>query len=106
MDMCNGPLLKRLIIFSAPLMLSGMLQLMFNAMDIIVVGRWAGDESLAAVGSTSSLNIVINAPGYTSDRLQYGILHKLSCGILNVSYPVPRSQCQPYYNTYDSCCQS
>ncbi len=59
MDMCSGPLLKKLIIFSAPLMLSGMLQLLFNAMDIIVVGRWTGSRALAAVGSTSSLNIVI-----------------------------------------------
>lgn len=59
MDMCSGPLLKKLIIFSAPLMLSGMLQLLFNAMDTIVVGRWSGSEALAAVGSTSSLNVVI-----------------------------------------------
>lgn len=59
MDMCSGPLLKKLVIFAAPLMLSGILQLLFNAMDIIVVGRWSGDDALAAVGSTSSLNIVI-----------------------------------------------
>lgn len=59
MDMCSGPLLRKLIVFSAPLMLSGVLQLLFNAMDIIVVGRWAGDNSMAAVGSTTSLNIVI-----------------------------------------------
>lgn len=43
MDMCSGPLLRKLVIFSAPLMLSGVLQLLFNAMDIVVVGRWAGN---------------------------------------------------------------
>lgn len=58
MDMCSGPLLRKLVIFSAPLMLSGVLQLLFNAMDIVVVGRWAGNEAMAAVGSTTSLNIV------------------------------------------------
>lgn len=52
-DMCNGTLMDKLISFSIPLMLSGILQLMFNAVDIIVVGRFAGSESLAAVGSTT-----------------------------------------------------
>ncbi len=61
MDMCNGPLLNKLIIFSIPLILSGMLQLLFNAADVIVVGQYAGKEALAAVGSTSSLtNLLIN----------------------------------------------
>ncbi len=60
-DMCHGPLLKQIIIFSVPLILSGMLQLLFNAADIIVVGRFSGSESLAAVGSTSSLiNLLVN----------------------------------------------
>ena len=54
-DMCHGPLLKQIIIFSVPLMLSGILQLLFNAADIIVVGRFTGSDALAAVGSTSSL---------------------------------------------------
>ena len=54
-DMCNGTLMDKLISFSIPLMLSGILQLMFNAVDIIVVGRFAGSESLAAVGSTTAL---------------------------------------------------
>ena len=48
-DMCHGPLLKQIIIFSVPLMLSGILQLLFNAADIIVVGRFTGSEALAAV---------------------------------------------------------
>lgn len=61
MDMCNGPLLKKMLIFTLPLMASSLLQLLFNAADIIVVGRFAGDNSLAAVGSTSSLvNLLVN----------------------------------------------
>lgn len=60
-DMCNGPLFKKILIFSLPLMLTGILQLLFNAADIIVVGRYAGSVSLAAVGSTSSLiNLIVN----------------------------------------------
>ena len=59
--MCNGPLLGKIIVFYLPLMLSGVLQLLFNAADIIVVGQFAGDEALAAVGSTSSLiNLLVN----------------------------------------------
>ncbi|MDO4262271.1 MAG: MATE family efflux transporter [Eubacteriales bacterium] len=54
-DMCNGPVLPRVIAFSLPLMLSSCLQLLFNAADVIVVGRFAGSESLAAVGSTTTL---------------------------------------------------
>ena len=60
-DMCNGPILGKILIFSIPLMLSGMLQLLFNAADIVVVGRYAGDNALAAVGSNSSLiNLLTN----------------------------------------------
>ncbi len=60
-DMCNGPLLGKILMFYFPLMLSGVLQLTFNAADIIVVGRFAGNEALAAVGSTSSLiNLIVN----------------------------------------------
>ena len=61
MDMCNGPILRKVLTYSIPLMLSGVLQLLFNAADVIVVGRFAGSQSLAAVGSTSSLiNLLIN----------------------------------------------
>ena len=61
MDMCSGPLLHKILIYAIPLMLSGILQLLFNAADVIVVGRFAGHESLAAVGSTSALiNLLIN----------------------------------------------
>ncbi|MBP3701513.1 MAG: MATE family efflux transporter [Lachnospiraceae bacterium] len=60
-DMCNGPLLKKILIFYFPLMLSGVLQLLFNAADIVVVGRFAGSQALAAVGSTSALiNLLVN----------------------------------------------
>lgn len=55
MDMCSGSVLKKLLLFSLPLMASGVLQLLFNAADIIVVGKFAGDNSMGAVGSTSSL---------------------------------------------------
>ena len=42
MDMCNGPILGKVLTYSIPLMLSGVLQLLFNAADVIVVGRFAG----------------------------------------------------------------
>lgn len=54
-DMCNGTIMDKLISFALPLMMSGMLQLMFNAVDIIVVGRFTGSQALAAVGSTTAL---------------------------------------------------
>ena len=53
--MCNGTLMDKLIVFAVPLMISGVLQLMFNAVDIIVVGQYSGSQSLAAVGSTTAL---------------------------------------------------
>ena len=60
-DMCNGSIMDKLISFSLPLMLSGILQLMFNAVDIIVVGRFSGSVVLAAVGSTTALiNVFTN----------------------------------------------
>ena len=59
--MCNGSIMDKLISFSLPLMLSGILQLMFNAVDIVVVGRFSGSQALAAVGSTTALiNIFTN----------------------------------------------
>ncbi|MGN0431712.1 MAG: MATE family efflux transporter [Lachnospiraceae bacterium] len=60
-DMCNGPLLGKILLFTLPLMLSGILQLLFNAADMIVVGRFAGSNALAAVGSTGPLiNLLVN----------------------------------------------
>ena len=59
--MCSGPLLPKVLRFSVPLMLSGILQLLFNAADIIVVGQFTGSQAMAAVGSTGSLNnLIIN----------------------------------------------
>jgi len=59
LNMTEGPLLKNILLFSLPLMISGILQLLFNAADTIVVGRYAGEEALAAVGSVGSLNSLI-----------------------------------------------
>lgn len=55
MDMTEGPLFKKLVAYAIPIMLTGILQLLFNAADLIVVGRFAGRTALAAVGSTTSL---------------------------------------------------
>ena len=61
MDMCSGPLPGKILRFAIPLMLSSILQLLFNAADVIVVGRFAGSTSLAAVGSTGALiNLLTN----------------------------------------------
>ena len=58
-DMCNGPLVGNLLRFSIPLMASGILQLLFNAADIIVLGQFASSSAMAAVGATSSLNSLL-----------------------------------------------
>ncbi len=59
--MCSGPLLGKMILFALPLMVSSILQLLFNAADIIVVGKFAGNQALAAVGSTGALiNLIVN----------------------------------------------
>lgn len=59
-DMTNGPILGKLVRFSLPLAASGILQLLFNAADIVVVGRFAGSQALAAVGSTGALiNLIV-----------------------------------------------
>lgn len=61
MDMLNGPLAGKIIRFALPIMLSGILQLLFNAADIVVVGRFAGSNALAAVGSNGALiNLIVN----------------------------------------------
>ena len=61
MNMCEGPLFGKILIFSVPLMFSSILQLLFNAADMVVVGQFSGKESLAAVGATNALvNLLIN----------------------------------------------
>jgi len=60
-NMTEGPLLPRILSFSGPLILTGILQLLYNAADVIVVGNYAGHEALAAVSSTGSLiNLLVN----------------------------------------------
>ena len=60
-DMTNGTIMDKLVSFSVPLMISGILQILFNAVDIIVVGQFSGSRPLAAVGSTSALiNVFTN----------------------------------------------
>lgn len=59
--MCSGPVLGKVLLFAFPLMLSTLLQLMFNAVDMIVVGRFTGSDALAAVGATGSLtNLLVS----------------------------------------------
>ena len=61
MNLCEGSILNKLLLFSLPLIASSVLQLFFNAADVIVVGQFAGDNSLAAVGSTGSMvNLLTN----------------------------------------------
>lgn len=55
MDLCNGSLWKKILIYSIPLMFSNILQVLFNMSDIAVVGKFAGPVALGAVGSTSIL---------------------------------------------------
>lgn len=60
-DMLNGPLFSKILLFSIPLMLSSILQLLFNAADIIVVGQFTGSDAIAAVGATTALiNLLVN----------------------------------------------
>jgi putative MATE family efflux protein len=103
MDMVNGPLFWNIILFAVPVMLTGILQLLFNACDMVVVGRFAGSEALAAVGSTSSLtNLLVNtflglsvganvltahSLGAKEDKMTEKIVHtavtmSLVCGVL------------------------
>ncbi len=61
MDMCEGPLLKKIIFYTIPIVLTGVLQLLFNAADLIVVGRFCGSLSVAAIGATGALiNLIVN----------------------------------------------
>lgn len=61
MDMTTGSILPKLLLFAIPLMLSSILQLLFNAADVVVVGRFEGENALAAVGSNGALiNLIVN----------------------------------------------
>ena len=72
--MCNGSIMDKLISFALPLMLSGVLQLMFNAVDIIVVGRFSGSQALEAVGSTTALIEVLRIylSGFLWEQMYWG----------------------------------
>ena len=60
LNMIDGPILPRILQFALPLAATGMLQLLFNAADVIVVGKFSGSVALAAVGATSSLvNLIV-----------------------------------------------
>ena len=60
-DMLNGPLTKSIIAYTVPIILTGVLQLLFNAADLVIVGRYCGSNSVAAVGATGSLiNLIVN----------------------------------------------
>ena len=90
-DMCNGSIMDKLISFSLPLMLSGILQLMFNAVDIVVVGRFSGSEALAAVGSTTALiNVFTN-------RFYREFLLVLMYWQPDFMLPVRMTKCQKQY---------
>lgn len=82
-DMINGPILSRMLLFAFPLICSNILQLLFNAADIIVVGRFGSENSLAAVGSTSSLiNLLVN--------LFVGLA--IGCNVLTARYQGARKE--------------
>lgn len=60
-DMCNGPLAGKMLLFAIPLMVSGVIQLLFNAVDMIVVGRFVSPQALAAVGSAGPLIFLLTS---------------------------------------------
>ncbi len=60
-DMCNGPLFQNVIAYTIPIILTSILQLLFNAADLVVVGQFCGSNSVAAVGATSSIvHLIVN----------------------------------------------
>ncbi len=54
-DMCHGPLFSKVLLFSIPLMISNVMQVLFNAIDLAVIGRFASSDSMAAVGTCGPL---------------------------------------------------
>lgn len=83
-DMCSGPVLRKMIVFTLPIMFSGLFQLLFNATDIIVVGRFAGDNALAAVGSNTALiNLMTNL--FIGISIGANVVAARYCGAKNYS---------------------
>lgn len=63
-DMSNGPLLGKIFSFALPIMLMNILRLLFNVVDMIIVGRFSGSSALAAVGATGALiNLIVTLAG-------------------------------------------
>lgn len=61
MDLCNGPFVKKILLYTLPIIATGLLQLLFNAADLVVVGQFSGSEAVGAVGATGSLiNLLVN----------------------------------------------
>ena len=58
-DPTEGPLFRKTLLYALPIMATGLLQLMFNAADLVVVGRFCGSNSVAAVGATGSLTSLL-----------------------------------------------
>jgi Na+-driven multidrug efflux pump len=84
MNMVRGPILSKVIRFSLPVMLTGILQLLYNAADIIVVGQYSDKEALAAVGSTGSLiNLLINVCMGLSVGTSVAVAQQKGAGDLN-----------------------
>ncbi len=80
-DMLRGPIFPKVLLFSLPLAATGVLQLLFNAADVIVVGKFAGGTSLAAVGATSSLiNLLVGLFMGVSIGVNILIARELGCG--------------------------
>ena len=60
-SMLEGPLFRNIILYTIPVMLTGVLQLLFNAADLVIVGRFCGSISVAAVGATGAItNLIVN----------------------------------------------
>lgn len=60
-SMLHGPLFSHIVVYTIPIILTSLLQLLFNAADLVVVGRFCGSISVAAVGATGALtNLIVN----------------------------------------------
>ena len=73
-DMCEGSILKKLLLFALPLIASSILQLFFNAADVIVVGKFAGDHALAAVGSNGSIINLLTKWIYANENFRFNFI--------------------------------
>lgn len=80
-NMTEGPLLKKIVLYTIPIILTGILQLLFNAADLVVVGRFGSDNSVAAVGATGSIiSLIINLFIGLATGAGVTVAHGLGCG--------------------------